>query len=69
MLVEVDVIVDSGPAKVYSVDVYVGTVTLCTGRVVDSSVTEPVEGVGITCIVVVIVTSETASLGVTPLSQ
>jgi hypothetical protein len=69
VLVDVEVIVVSGPTKVYSVEVYVGAVMYCTDNVVDSSVTKPVEAVGVTKTDVVFVTSETPPLGDTPLSQ
>jgi hypothetical protein len=69
VLVDVDVVVNSGPTKVYSVDVYVGKVTYSTESVVDSSVARPVEAGGVTKIEVVFVTSDALPGGETPLIQ
>ena len=69
VLVDVDVVVTSGPTKVYSVDVYVGRVMYSTESVVDSSVARLVEADGGTKTEVVIVTSETLLGGETPLIQ
>ena len=59
VLVDVEVIVVSGPTNVYSVEVYVGAVMDCTGR----------DDAGVTWTVVVFVTSDTPPVGDTPLSQ
>lgn len=69
VLVDVDVVVTSGPTNVYSVDVYAGRVTYSTESVVDSSVARPVEADGVTKIEVVSVTSEAVPGGETPLIQ
>jgi hypothetical protein len=69
VLVDVDVVVASGPTKVYSVDVYVGKVMYSTESVVNSSVARPVEADGFTKIDVVFVTSDTLPGGETPLIQ
>ena len=68
VLVDVDVIVVSGPTNVYSVEVYVGAVMYCGDNVVDSSATR-LEEVGVTKTDIVFVTSETPPLGDTPLSR
>ena len=69
VLVDVDVVVNSGPTKVYSVDVYVGRVMYSTESVVDESVASPVDGDGVTVTDVVMVTSGTLLGGETPLIQ
>jgi hypothetical protein len=69
VLVDVDVVVNSGPTKVYSVDVYVGKVTYSTESVVDSSVARPVEAGGVIKIEVVFVTRDALPGGETPLIQ
>ena len=69
VLVDVEVVVTSDPAKVYTVVVYVGKVMSSTESVVAWSAARPVEVGGVTVVVVVSVTIDPPPVGETPLIQ